>query len=162
MMEPLVDAIKVDGKSICIAPEGTRTLSPKVGPFKKGAFHLALQARVPIVPIVIHNAGDVAPKNEFVMRPATVKVDVLPPVDTSDWKRSTLNKHVADVRNMFLAALGQVEDEQSLKAPAKAPTAKSPDAKTTKPKPAANTNRRPDAGKKPEVITPAAKVEAKT
>ncbi|WP_109356786.1 HAD-IB family hydrolase [Sphingorhabdus sp. EL138] len=117
-MEPLIDAIKIDGKSICIAPEGTRTLSPKVGPFKKGAFHLAMQAGVPMVPIVIHNAGDVAPKNEFVMRPATVKVDILPPVDTSKWKKSTLDAHVAEVRGMFLEALGQ-DDDESVHAPVK-------------------------------------------
>lgn len=109
-MEPLVDAIKKDGKSICIAPEGTRTLSPKLGPFKKGAFHLAVQAGVPIVPIVIHNAGDVAPKNEFVMRAATVRVDVLPPVDTSGWTARTMNRHVTEVRNMFLKVLGQPEE----------------------------------------------------
>ena len=109
-MQPLVEAITKDGKSICIAPEGTRTVTPKLGPFKKGAFHLAIQAGVPIVPIVIHNAGDVAPKNEFVMRPATVRVDVLPPVDTSGWSAKTLNKHVTEVRNMFLKCLGQPEE----------------------------------------------------
>ncbi len=109
-MEPLVDAIKKDGKSICIAPEGTRSNSPKLAPFKKGAFHLAMQAGVPIVPIVIHNAGDVAPKNEFVMRPATVRVDVLPPIDTSSWSAKTMNRHVTEVRNMFLKCLGQPEE----------------------------------------------------
>ncbi len=106
-MEPLVEAIRKERRSICIAPEGTRTLSPKLGPFKKGAFHLAMQAGVPLVPIVIHNAGDVAPKNEFVMRGATVRVDVLPPVDTSGWSAKTMNAHVAEVRAMFLKALGQ-------------------------------------------------------
>src|SRR3546814_1354734 len=105
-MEPLVDAIRQDGKSICIAPEGTRTLTPKLGPFKKGAFHLAMQAGVPIVPIVIHNATDVAPKHEFVMRPATVRVTVLPPVDTSGWSVRNLASHVRAVRNMFLRTLG--------------------------------------------------------
>jgi len=109
-MEPLVDAIRHEGKSICISPEGTRTLTPKLAPFKKGAFHLAMQAGVPIVPIVIHNATDVAPKNEFVMRPATVRVTVLPPVDTSKWSVKTLNGHVRDVRNMFLRTLGQPEE----------------------------------------------------
>ena len=115
-MAPLIDAVKNDGKSIVIAPEGTRTLSPKLGPFKKGAFHMAIQAGVPIVPIVIHNAGDVAPKNEFLMRPAKVRVDVLPAVDTSKWSARTMNQHVAEVRGMFLEALGQAEEEEALEA----------------------------------------------
>jgi putative phosphoserine phosphatase/1-acylglycerol-3-phosphate O-acyltransferase len=109
-MEPLIDAIRVEGKSICISPEGTRSLTPKLEPFKKGAFHLAMQAGVPIVPVVIHNATDVAPKNEFVMRPATVRVTVLPPVDASGWSVRTMNSHVRDVRNMFLRTLGQPEE----------------------------------------------------
>jgi putative phosphoserine phosphatase/1-acylglycerol-3-phosphate O-acyltransferase len=115
-MAPLIDAVKIDGKSIVIAPEGTRTLSPKLGPFKKGAFHMAIQAGVPMVPIVIHNAGDVAPKNEFLMRPAKVRVDVLPAVDTSKWSVRTMNQHVAEVRGMFLEALGQAEEEDALEA----------------------------------------------
>ena len=115
-MEPLIEAIQVDKKSIVISPEGTRTLSPKLGPFKKGAFHMAMQAGVPMVPIVIHNAGDVAPKNEFLMRPAKVRVEILPPVDTSKWTVRTINKHIAEVRGMFLAALGQAEEEEALAA----------------------------------------------
>jgi len=106
-MEPLVRAIRRDGRSVCIAPEGTRTLTPTLGPFKKGAFHLAIQAGVPIVPVVIHNSGDVQPKTEFAMRPATVHVDVLPPVDTSRWRAATVDRHVREVRNMFLRCLGQ-------------------------------------------------------
>ncbi|PAL21274.1 HAD-IB family hydrolase [Sphingopyxis sp. GW247-27LB] len=120
-MEPLVDAIRHEGKSICIAPEGTRTLTPRLAPFKKGAFHLAMQAGVPIVPIVIHNATDVAPKNEFVMRPATVRVTVLPPVDTSGWSVRNLNAHVREVRGMFLRTLGQSEEEGEAE-PAKKPS----------------------------------------
>ena len=115
-MAPLIDAVKIDGKSIVIAPEGTRTLSPKLGPFKKGAFHMAIQAGVPMVPIVIHNAGDVAPKNEFLMRPAKVRVDILPAVDTSKWSIRTINKHVAEVRGLFLEALGQADEEEALAA----------------------------------------------
>ncbi len=129
-MEPLVDAVRNDGKSICIAPEGTRTLSPKLGPFKKGAFHMAMQAGVPMVPIVIHNSGDVAPKNEFLMRPAKVKVDVLPAIDTSKWKVATINDHVKQVRGMFLEALGQDEEEEALSALVKEKT--KPKARKTK------------------------------
>jgi len=118
-MQPLVDAMRNEGKCVVLAPEGTRTVSPKLAPFKKGAFHLAMQAGVPIVPIVIHNALDVAPKGDFVFRAATVKVDVLPPVDTSDWTVQTLNDRVAEVRGMFLETLGQASSK-------KATTKKSP------------------------------------
>ncbi len=120
-MQPLVDAIRDDGKSICIAPEGTRTLTPKLGAFKKGAFHLAMQAGVPIVPVVIHNSTDVAPKNEFVMRSAQVRVTVLPPVDTSGWRAKTITSHVAEVRGMFLAALAQDDAAAASEADAAAP-----------------------------------------
>lgn len=109
-MQPLVDAMRKGGKSVVIAPEGTRTVSPKMAPFKKGAFHLAIQAGVPVVPIVIHNSGDVAPKGDFVFRPATVEVEVLPPVDTSGWRVETIDEHVREVRNMFARVLGQPED----------------------------------------------------
>ena len=112
-MAPLVDAMKKDGKSVILAPEGTRTVSPTLAPFKKGAFHLAMQAGVPMVPIVIHNAGDVAPKGDFVFRSTTVQVDVLPPVDTSAWRIETLEDHVREVRNMFARALGQAEEEET-------------------------------------------------
>lgn len=110
-MQPLVDALRNEGKSVVIAPEGTRSVSPRLAPFKKGAFHLAMQAGVPMVPIVIHNAGDVAPKGDFVFRPATVEVDVLPPVDTGDWRADTIERHVAEVRQMFQATLGQAGAE---------------------------------------------------
>ncbi|MFT7287808.1 MAG: putative phosphoserine phosphatase/1-acylglycerol-3-phosphate O-acyltransferase [Halieaceae bacterium] len=112
-MKPLVAAMRDEGKSVALAPEGTRTVSPNLGPFKKGAFHLALQAGVPVVPIVIHNAGDVAPKGDFVFRPATVEVDVLPPIDTSNWRVETLDEHIHEVRNMFLRTLDQPEEPAS-------------------------------------------------
>jgi putative phosphoserine phosphatase/1-acylglycerol-3-phosphate O-acyltransferase len=110
-MKPLVDAMRHQGKSVAIAPEGTRSITPKLAPFKKGPFHLAMQAGVPVVPVVIHNAGDVAPKGDFVFRQATVEVDVLPPVDTSNWRRETVEQHVAEVRSMFLRVLGQEDEE---------------------------------------------------
>ncbi|GHA04502.1 L-3-phosphoserine phosphatase [Arenicella chitinivorans] len=107
-MKPLVDVLQKEGRSVCIAPEGTRSTSTNLGRFKKGAFHLAMQAGVPIVPIVIHNAIDVAPRGQYVFRAATVKVTVLPPVDTRRWKASTMNQHVEQVRDMFLVELDQM------------------------------------------------------
>jgi len=108
-MAPLVAAMKDEGKSLVIAPEGTRAPTRKLAPFKKGGFHMAMQVGVPIVPVVIHNAGDIAPKGDFVFQPGTVRVEVLPPVDTSGWSTERMNEQVTGVRNLFLKALGQPE-----------------------------------------------------
>ncbi len=108
-MKPLVSAMKDEKKSLIIAPEGTRTPTRKLAPFKKGGFHMAMQVGVPIIPVVIHNASDIAPKGDFVFKPGTVHVEVLPPVDTSDWTTTNMNEQVNLVRNQFLKALGQPE-----------------------------------------------------
>ena len=108
-MLPLIDVMLKEGRSVCIAPEGTRSTSTNLGRFKKGAFHIAMQAGVPIVPIVIHNAIDVAPRGQYVLKPATVKVSVLPAVDTSQWTRRNIREHVHQVRDLFLEELDQMQ-----------------------------------------------------
>jgi putative phosphoserine phosphatase/1-acylglycerol-3-phosphate O-acyltransferase len=118
-MTPLVDAMRVEGKSVCLSPEGTRAQTIKLASFKKGAFHLAMQAGVPIVPIVIQNSGDVQPKGDILFHPGTVEVEVLPPIDTSSWSADAIDDHVADVRAMYLRALEQ--DPESRKRPASRP-----------------------------------------
>jgi putative phosphoserine phosphatase/1-acylglycerol-3-phosphate O-acyltransferase len=102
-----VDAMRIEGKSVCLSPEGTRAFTPKLASFKKGAFHLAIQAGVPVVPIVIHNSTDVQPKGDMIFHPGTVDVEVLPPIDTSTWSAATIDTHVADVRELYLQALDQ-------------------------------------------------------
>ena len=107
----LVDTMRVEGKSVCLSPEGTRASTPRLGEFKKGAFHLAIQAGVPIVPIVIHNSNDIQPKGDIIFHPGTVDVEVLLPIDTSEWSASTIDAHVRDVRNLYLQALDQKKIE---------------------------------------------------
>ena len=111
-MSSLVDTMRVEGKSVAMSPEGTRSVTPRLARFKKGAFHLAMQAGVPIVPIVIHNSIDVQPKGDFLYHPGTVQVDVLPPIDTSQWSVGTVDDHVSAVRQLYLDALGQASREK--------------------------------------------------
>jgi putative phosphoserine phosphatase/1-acylglycerol-3-phosphate O-acyltransferase len=108
-LKPALDKLK-NGISIVIAPEGQRSPGYKLGQFKKGAFHIAMQAGVPVVPIVIANASDALPKSAVVIRPATVEVSVLKPISTSDWNAESIDHHVANCRNLFLRKLGQVDD----------------------------------------------------
>jgi len=103
-LQPALDALR-EGRSLLIAPEGTRMKTPRLGPFKKGAFHLAMQAGVPIVPVVFRNALDALPKDAVVVRPATVEAVVLPPVETQGWRREDLDPHIAEVRARYLEVL---------------------------------------------------------
>jgi len=137
-------------------------VSPRLAPFKKGAFHLAIQAGVPVVPIVIHNSGDVAPKGDFVFRPATVEVDVLPPVDTSGWTADTVEAHVAEVRGLFQQTLGQEQERAALPAIAEPEAVEPivpPAAKRTRPPVAKKARRKKAPAKKetkPVATAPAA------
>ncbi len=103
-LRPAVAALE-SGTSLVIAPEGTRSTTPRIGPFKKGAFHMAMAARAPIVPIVFRNALDALPKHGLVVRPATVEVVVHPPIPTDGWTIETLDRHVAEVRALFVETI---------------------------------------------------------
>ncbi len=105
-LKPAVDALK-EGRSLIIAPEGTRSLTPRLGRFKKGAFHMAMQAGVPIVPVVFRNVLDAFPKDALVVRPATIEAVVLPPVATDDWTVETLDDEIAAIRQRYLDVLHQ-------------------------------------------------------
>ena len=108
-LEPAVASLRL-GKSLVIAPEGARSPTPTLLPFKKGAFHLAMQAGVPMVPIVIRNAGEIMPAHSLLISSGTVQVAVLPPVDTSKWTARTLDRQIARVRGMFLETLADWPD----------------------------------------------------
>jgi putative phosphoserine phosphatase/1-acylglycerol-3-phosphate O-acyltransferase len=104
VLRPALDALE-RGSSVIIAPEGTRSRDEQLGEFKKGAFHLAMQAGVPLVPMVIHNALDALPNHSMVVRPAEVKVTVLPPIPTTGWTLPDVARHVRRVRQAYLKVL---------------------------------------------------------
>ncbi|MCH3883544.1 HAD-IB family hydrolase [Tenacibaculum sp. MSW2] len=103
-MKNAAEVIK-NGTSVVIAPEGTRSGSKELGKFKKGAFHLAMKAGVPIIPIVIKNAYMAMPKGSSVFKPTHIEVVVLDPVDTSEWKAKHIDTYVEEVRNLYRNAL---------------------------------------------------------
>ena len=101
---PAVQRLK-DGTSIAIAPEGTRSPTPRLGKFKNGAFHLAMQAGVPLVPIVIRNAGDLMWRRSLVIRPGTVDVAVLEPIPTENWTAGSIAARAEEIRELFAQML---------------------------------------------------------
>jgi putative phosphoserine phosphatase/1-acylglycerol-3-phosphate O-acyltransferase len=97
----LVDRLR-DGKSVFVAPEGTRSPTPVLGPFKTGAFHAALDAGVPVVPIVVRNAYDLMPGDSMGIQPGTVDVAVLEPIASDGWKREEMRSVAGSVRQRFV------------------------------------------------------------
>ena len=72
-----------DGNSFLIFPEGTRSRTGQLLPFKKGGFIMALKAQAPVVPVAITGARDALHKGHFVIRPVTVRVRFGAPVETA-------------------------------------------------------------------------------
>lgn len=107
-MQPAVEALQ-QGRSVIIAPEGTRSQDENLGSFKSGAFHLAQQAGVPVVPVVIHNALDSLPRNGSIIRPAEVEVTVLKPIATSRWTAKSVSGNRQKIRQQFLEVMGQAD-----------------------------------------------------
>jgi putative phosphoserine phosphatase/1-acylglycerol-3-phosphate O-acyltransferase len=99
-LQPAVQTLRA-GTSVIIAPEGTRSASPKLGRFKKGGFHLAMQAGVPIVPIVIRNAGEIMWRDARTIRAGTIHAAVLPPVATDGWRVEDLDGKVAEMVDLY-------------------------------------------------------------
>ncbi len=112
-LAPVVEKLK-SGTSIIISPEGTRSPTPTPGPFKKGAFHMALQAGVPIVPIIIRNAGEIMWRDAMFANAGTIDVAVLPPIDVSSWTAETMDAHVAKLRDIYVASIGEWRLAQAL------------------------------------------------
>lgn len=71
-----------EGYSFGVFAEGTRAMPHELLPFKKGAFHLALQTEAPIVPVAIKNTDWMMGKKQGVAYPGTIEMVLLPPIKT--------------------------------------------------------------------------------
>lgn len=90
---------------LCILPEGTRSDSGRLLPFKKGIVHLALETKLPIVPMVTMGLENVWKRGSLRITPSEVKIVFLPPIKTDDWTEDGIDAHIEAIRAPFLRTL---------------------------------------------------------
>jgi 1-acyl-sn-glycerol-3-phosphate acyltransferase len=89
-----------NGDSVLLFPEGTRTRDGALLPFKKGGFHLAVKAGVPIVPIALRGTRELMPRGSYLCRAGTVTAIIGEPIPTqglTDEARAGLSEYVRGI-----------------------------------------------------------------
>ena len=74
-----------NGVSAMIAPEGTRTLTGELGPFKKGAFHVAKNTGITIIPVALIGAFEAKNKNDWRVKPGVLSTIFGDPITQNDY-----------------------------------------------------------------------------
>lgn len=97
--------------SVWVFPEGHRNSSPTLLPFKKGAFHLAIAAQVPIVPIVCTPLGGLLDGHRLLVFPGRIRLRVLPAIPTEGLVEADLDTLVARVRERMQEAQDRLAAE---------------------------------------------------
>lgn len=102
------------GISFGVFAEGTRARPGQLLPFKKGAFYMAVEAGVPVVPVAMKNTDVLMGKGTGVARPGTIEMVVLPPIPIDDVKTDEDIRRLSLHTNELIAAeLGLRRDEAS-------------------------------------------------
>lgn len=111
MLSKSLDCLK-NGTSIMIFPEGTRSPNHETGFFKRGAFQLAIDANVPVLPVLINGTGDILPKNGFIFRGKhTITVQVLDPVPPSSFGTSVAEELALKFNAMISEGLKELRTQ---------------------------------------------------
>jgi len=91
-----------EGKSVMSFPEGTRSVDGTIKAFKKGMFHLALEAGVPIVPITIIGASEIMPKRSLKINPGKITMIIDRPIDVTAYSEDSRSELAERVRSVII------------------------------------------------------------
>ena len=91
----------VDGTSVIFFPEGTRSKDGNLRKFKKGAFKMALDLQIPILPVTISGTRAILPTRSFDLFPGRACMTIHPPVDISDYNNGNIKTLMAETRDII-------------------------------------------------------------
>ena len=103
-----------EGNSFLIFPEGTRSRTGELLPFKKGGFILAIKGQAPVVPVAISGARAAMRKGSLVIYPVTVHVHIAAPIETAGLTVDDRDTLITDVRREIQAGLNRFGEPPTL------------------------------------------------
>ncbi len=101
-LQKTYDRLRKNNLNLILAPEGSRKHEGKIGPFKKGAFRMAIDLGYPIVPIYFDGNDRLSMGGSLMAKQGEITATIHPQIDTSAWKVETIEEHIEEVRNMYL------------------------------------------------------------
>ncbi|KAJ3100304.1 1-acylglycerol-3-phosphate O-acyltransferase [Phlyctochytrium planicorne] len=109
-MKAVANELEKKKMGLFMFPEGTRShqTTNDMLPFKKGAFQLAVQGQMPIVPIVVSTYGDMYSSKQVYFRGGEMRIKVLPPIPTEGLKIEDLDGLVEKTRTMMVETLREI------------------------------------------------------
>jgi len=99
-----------NGWSLMVYPQGTRAKKDTFLPFKSGAFHIALDNNIPILPVVIAGTGDIWPRGEKFMKSGKAIINTLEPIDISKYTKETIDQLVDETYDKMSKVYKELTD----------------------------------------------------
>lgn len=110
---PRLQKLKDRGYSIVVFPEGTRSPDCSILRFHQGAFYIARQLNLDIIPLVLHGAGDYLPKPEHLFRVGNISLNILPRIPAANISPNTpLRKVASDFRHIIAENYAKIADSK--------------------------------------------------
>jgi 1-acyl-sn-glycerol-3-phosphate acyltransferase len=97
------------GASIAIFPEGSRTKTGKINAFKKGAFQMALDLKLPVVPVTINGSYEVMPTHSYLIYPHKMELVIHEPIPASAVTAENLREAALNIRRLLDESKQKIE-----------------------------------------------------
>jgi 1-acyl-sn-glycerol-3-phosphate acyltransferase len=97
------------GASIAIFPEGSRTSTGKMGKFKKGAYQMAIDLKLPVVPVTINGSYQVMPRDVYSIHPHSIELLIHPPISTKDMVSDNIRDAALNIQRLIEKSRAEIE-----------------------------------------------------
>jgi 1-acyl-sn-glycerol-3-phosphate acyltransferase len=94
--------LKETNYSVAASSEGVHNHFHGIAPFNRGIYHMAIEANIPIVPLFIYVPEESNMNDSIYAKNGTLRIELMDEVSTKDWNIDNLDKHINDVRNLFV------------------------------------------------------------